>query len=149
MTGERGDCVAGVRRRHDGQDQRLGHGPRPEPRRLCVIGGGNSAGQTALRLARWADLVTVLAGAQSPARCMPGYAIREIEAAPNVEVRSGVQIADDRGTDRRDSLVFEDERTRSRRSVPSDGSSIRIGSVSIRLPHRYLVGTAVRVAAVR
>ena len=95
--------------------------PAMRGRKVFVIGGGNSAGQAALHLAKWAAQVTVLVRSQSLADSMSDYLIREIDAAPNVDVTYGVQVADGTGTDHLESLVLEDTKTRVRRRVPADG----------------------------
>ena len=97
-------------------------------RKVYVIGGGNSAGQAAMHLAKWAEQVTILVRSPSLTDSMSDYLIREIDAAPNVEVSYGVQVAGGTGTDHLTSLVLEDTKTRVRRSVPADGLFILIGS---------------------
>jgi thioredoxin reductase (NADPH) len=97
-------------------------------RKVFVIGGGNSAGQAAMHLAKWAEQVTVLVRAHSLADSMSDYLIREIDAAPNVDVLYGVQVVDGAGTDRLESLVLEDRQTGTRRTVPADGLFVLIGS---------------------
>jgi thioredoxin reductase (NADPH) len=69
-------------------------------RNVFVAGGGNSAGQTALHLAKWAGHVTILVRAKSPADSMSDYLIRQIGSAPNVDVCYHVQVADGTGTGR-------------------------------------------------
>ena len=59
---------------------------------------------------------------------MSDYLIREIDAAPNIDVRYGVQVVDGTGTDHLESLVLEDTQTRTRRRVPADGLFVLIGS---------------------
>jgi thioredoxin reductase (NADPH) len=54
---------------------------------VFVVGGGNSAGQAALHLAKHAKQVTILARSASLAASVSAYLIREIGSAPNVEVR--------------------------------------------------------------
>ena len=54
-----------------------------------IAGGGNSAGQAALHLARYARRVTLVVRAASLEAGMSHYLVREIEATPNVEVRTG------------------------------------------------------------
>ena len=54
---------------------------------VFVIGGANSAGQTALHLARFANRVTLLVRGQSLAAGMSDYLVRQLEETPNVEVR--------------------------------------------------------------
>src|SRR5439155_10928149 len=63
-------------------------------RDVFVVGGGNSAGQTTLYLARYARRVTLLVRGDSLARSMSDYLIREIEATPNVSVRLHTEVTD-------------------------------------------------------
>jgi thioredoxin reductase len=91
-------------------------------------GFGNSAGQAAMHLAKWARQVTVLVRSQSLTDSMSDYLIREIDAAPNIDVRYGVRVVDGTGTDHLESLVLEDRQTGTRRSVPADALFILIGS---------------------
>jgi thioredoxin reductase len=102
--------------------------PAMRGRKVFVVGGGNSAGQAALHLAKWAHHVTVLVRSSSLTDSMSDYLIRGIDAAPNVAVRYGVEVADGTGTDHLMSLVLEDTQTRARCSVPADGLFVLIGS---------------------
>jgi thioredoxin reductase len=99
-------------------------------RSVFVVGGGNSAGQAALHLAKWADKVTVLVRAKSLAASMSDYLIRQIGAAPNVDVRYRVQVVDGMGavTGQLESLVLEDTDSEARSRVPADALFILIGS---------------------
>jgi thioredoxin reductase len=97
-------------------------------KRVYVVGGGNSAGQAAMHLSRWAKQVTILVRGPSLAASMSDYLIREIEAAPNVDVRHHVQIVDGSGTSCLESLTIEDLNTGVRRAVPADGLFLLIGS---------------------
>jgi thioredoxin reductase (NADPH) len=96
--------------------------------KVFVVGGGNSAGQAARHLARWAERVTILVRSPSLADGMSDYLIREIDAAPNIEVRHHVQVVDGTGADHLESLILEDTRTRSRRHVSADALFVLIGS---------------------
>ena len=102
--------------------------PAMRGRNVFVAGGGNSAGQTALHLAKWADHVTILVRAKSLADTMSDYLIRQIGAAPNVDVRYRVQVADGTGTGHLESLVLQDTTSGTRRSVPADALFVLIGS---------------------
>ena len=78
-------------------------------RNVFVAGGGNSAGQAALHLAKWAHQVTILVRAPSLAASMSDYLIRQIGAAPNIDVRYRVQVAGGTGTGGHlESLVLAD-----------------------------------------
>jgi thioredoxin reductase (NADPH) len=95
---------------------------------VYVAGGGNSAGQAALHLARWAERVTVLVRAPSLAASMSDYLIRQIGATPNIGVRYQVQVVDGTGTGHLQSLVLEDTASGKRRSVPAGALFVLIGA---------------------
>ena len=102
--------------------------PAMRGRNVFVAGGGNSAGQTALHLAKWASRVTILVRAPSLAASMSDYLIRQIDATPNVDVCYRVQVADGTGTGHLQSLVLHDTASGARRSVPADALFVLIGS---------------------
>ena len=102
--------------------------PAMRGRNVFVAGGGNSAGQTALHMAKWASQVTVLVRGESLADSMSDYLIRQIGAAPNVDVCYRVQVADGTGTSHLESLVLRDTVSGARRSVPADALFVLIGS---------------------
>jgi thioredoxin reductase len=102
--------------------------PAMRGRTVFVAGGGNSAGQAALHLAKWAGKVTVLVRAPSLAATMSDYLIRQIGAAPNIDVCYRVQVADGTGTGRLQSLVLADTASGARRSVPADALFVLIGA---------------------
>jgi len=97
---------------------------------VFVTGGGNSAGQAALHLAKWAEKVTVLVRAQSLADTMSDYLIRQIGAAPNIDVCYRVQVAGGTGagTGHLQSLVLADTASGTRRNAPADALFVLIGS---------------------
>jgi thioredoxin reductase len=104
--------------------------PAMRGRNVFVAGGGNSAGQTALHMAKWAKKVTVLVRAASLADSMSDYLIRQIDATPNVDVCYRVQVADGTGsaTGHLESLVLADAGSGARHSVPADALFVLIGS---------------------
>jgi len=90
-------------------------------RDVFVAGGANSAGQAAPHLAKWAKRVTLLIRGPSLAASMSDYLIRQIGAAPNIEVCYHVQVADGTGTatGHLQSLVLQDTASQARRTVPT------------------------------
>jgi len=102
--------------------------PAMRGRRVFVVGAGNSAGQAAVHLARWASQVTILVRGQSLAQSMSDYLVRMIDAAPNIDVTYGVQVVGGAGSDRLGSLVLEDRASGRRRDVRADGLFVLIGS---------------------
>jgi thioredoxin reductase (NADPH) len=79
-----------------------------EERDVFVVGAGNSAGQTALHLARRARQVTMLVRGESLTRSMSEYLIREIEATPNLAVRLNTEVTDCHGIEHLDALTLHD-----------------------------------------
>ena len=104
--------------------------PAMRGRNVFVAGGGNSAGQAALHLAKWAHQATILVRGQSLADTMSDYLIRQIRATPNIDVCYHVQVADGTGTGTGglESLVLADTASGTRRTVPADALFVLIGS---------------------
>src|SRR5215469_3350511 len=102
--------------------------PAMRGRKVFVVGGGNSAGQAAMHLAKWAAEVTILVRGPSLAVSMSDYLIREIDAAPNVTVVYNVMVVDGSGTDHLESLVLADRESGQRSDVPADALFVLIGS---------------------
>ena len=107
-------------------------------RDVFVVGGGNSAGQTALHLARYARHVTLLVRGDNLARSMSDYLIREIEATTNVTVRLHTEVTDGHGADRLEALTLHDRRDGRTEQVPAAALFVLIGGE----PHtQWLPGT--------
>ena len=64
---------------------------------VVVVGAGNSAGQAALYLARYAARVTICARRTSLAATMSDYLVRQIGADPHITVRPSVDVVDGGG----------------------------------------------------
>ncbi len=82
--------------------------PAMRGRHVHVVGGGNSAGQAAVHLSRYADRVTVLIRRKDLSETMSDYLIRELDALPNVDVRPRVQVVGGSGTDFLESFTLRD-----------------------------------------
>jgi thioredoxin reductase (NADPH) len=66
-------------------------------REVYVVGGGNSAGQAAVHLSRFAKSVTMVIRRPSLASTMSAYLIREVEANPVISVRPETEVVDGGG----------------------------------------------------
>lgn len=96
-------------------------------RHVFVVGGGNSAGQAAVYLSRYADRVTVLIRRPDLTTTMSDYLIRELEALPNVDIRPRVQVVGGTGEDFLESFTLRDLDTGAE-SVESGVLFVLIGS---------------------
>ena len=96
-------------------------------RDVFVVGAGNSAGQTALHLARHARQVTMLVRGDSLARSMSDYLIREIEATANITVRLHTEVTDGHGADHLEALTLHDKRHDRTEQVPAAALFVLIG----------------------
>jgi thioredoxin reductase len=82
--------------------------PAMRGRHVFLIGGGNSAGQAAAHLARYAETVTLLVRRPTLSETMSDYLVRELEALPNVEIRYRTQVVGGTGTDFLEEIVLRD-----------------------------------------
>jgi thioredoxin reductase (NADPH) len=98
-----------------------------EGRPVYVVGGGNSAGQAAFHLSRYATSVTVLV--MEPALDnMSDYLIRELETTPNIEVRTNTEVIDGGGRGRLESLTLRDRLTGATESMAAEALFVLIGA---------------------
>jgi thioredoxin reductase (NADPH) len=95
---------------------------------VYVVGGGNSAGQAALHLARYARRVTLLARSGPLARTMSDYLLRAIEDVPNLDVRLGTVVAGGRGDAHLEQLLLHDLATGVEEWVPAEALFVLIGA---------------------
>jgi thioredoxin reductase (NADPH) len=93
-----------------------------------VVGGGNSAGQAALHLARYAQQVTILVRSPSLAASMSDYLIRQIDAAPNVDVRYRCEVAGGSGSGHLEQVLFRNRDSGEAELVPAAGLFVLIGA---------------------
>jgi thioredoxin reductase (NADPH) len=75
---------------------------------VAVVGGGNSAAQSAIHLARYAGMVTVIVRGPSLAGTVSEYLLEQLNDLPNVEVRLSSEIAEARDHQRLRSIVIRD-----------------------------------------
>ena len=97
-------------------------------RRVCVVGGGNSAGQAAVHLAKYAEHVTVIVRRDTLAASMSEYLITVIDATPNITVRYGVEIHGGGGDVRFDHLVLQATGSDQQELMEADALFVLIGS---------------------
>jgi thioredoxin reductase (NADPH) len=95
---------------------------------VCVVGGGNSAGQAARHLSKHARRVTLLVFGESLATHMSQYLIEEIEATENIQVRLNTQVIDGGGQGRLEHLVLKDRASGHTETFPAAALFVLIGA---------------------
>jgi thioredoxin reductase (NADPH) len=97
---------------------------------VVVVGAGNSGGQAAVHLARYARRVTIVARGASLSTTMSAYLVREIDATPEITVRTGVDVVDGGGNGRLEWLELADRDTGRRERLTAGGLFILIGTTT-------------------
>ena len=97
-------------------------------RDACVVGGGNSAGQAVLHLARYCRQVTLVIRGQDLAASMSQYLIDAIAAAANVQVRTSSEIVGGGGDGRLQNILLRERRTGRDETLAVDGLFVMIGA---------------------
>jgi thioredoxin reductase (NADPH) len=96
---------------------------------VVIVGGGNSAGQAALRFSRYASLVTVLVRGETLAASMSQYLIDRISRVSNIVVRTRVQVVAAEGDGRLRALVLASDGGSVSERLPADALFIAIGGI--------------------
>jgi thioredoxin reductase (NADPH) len=95
---------------------------------VYVAEAGNSAGQAAIYLAKYAAKVTMLVRGGSLAASMSDYLVKEIAACENLHVRLNTEIIDGHGEHRLEGLVLRDKTSGTTEAVPAAALFILIGA---------------------
>jgi thioredoxin reductase (NADPH) len=99
-----------------------------EDQDVFVVGGGNSAGQAAVHLARFARSVTLIVRRPDLTATMSSYLIGEIQYNPRISVRSCTTVVDGGGDGRLEWLDLRDVRTGDTDRVPAYGLFLLLGA---------------------
>jgi thioredoxin reductase (NADPH) len=97
-------------------------------RPVAIVGGGNSAGQAALFLARHASLVRVFVRGDDLAENMSRYLIDRIEREKSVELFLHMEVRELIGDRELEAIVVEDNRTGERRIFETNDLFVFIGA---------------------
>lgn len=95
---------------------------------VYVVGGGNSAGQAAMYLSKFAKNVYIIIRKESLASTMSAYLIDQIKATPNIHIMPKTEITEARGADRLEQLNIINVSTRQAETKTADALYIFIGA---------------------
>jgi len=93
---------------------------------VFVVGGGNSAGQAAVHLSRYASKVSLIV--RGPELTMSDYLVRQIERTPSITVRLNARIVRAEGGSRLETLEIADSASRTTERVKAAALFVLIGA---------------------
>lgn len=95
---------------------------------VFIVGGGNSAGQAAMYLSKFAKTVYILIRKEDLTSTMSAYLIDQIKETPNIQVRGKTEITEAIGSNRLEKLVVTDIESGSSTTETADALYIFIGA---------------------
>jgi thioredoxin reductase (NADPH) len=95
---------------------------------IYILGGGNSAGQAALLLARYARKIVIVALEDSLEATMSKYLVDRIRGTGNIEVRTNSTVAAAGGRGHLEWITIRNEKTGATETVPATGLFVFIGA---------------------
>jgi len=95
-------------------------------RDVVMVGAGNSAGQAAVHLARYAASVTLVV--RGPGLTMSDYLVKQLQRADNVRMRFGAEIAGAEGTRRLAAVDVRDTASGTVERLPASALFVLIGA---------------------
>lgn len=95
---------------------------------VYIVGGGNSAGQAAMYLSKFAKNVYILVRKEDLTSTMSAYLIDQIKGTGNIHVHGKTEILEAIGSDKLEKLVLCDIETHTQQTCPADALYIFIGA---------------------
>ncbi len=95
---------------------------------VYVVGGGNSAGQAAMYLSKFAKTVTIVIRKPDLTSSMSSYLIDQIKGTQNIMVSGKIEIQEVKGKERLEEIVLVDTETGETTIKPADAVYIFIGT---------------------
>jgi thioredoxin reductase (NADPH) len=95
---------------------------------IVIVGGANSAGQAAVFFSEHAAKVTILCRGTALGARMSSYLVEQIEARPNIEVRTFSRIRELMGDEHLESVVVEDTESGSADKLAASAMFVFIGA---------------------
>ncbi|MEL7173227.1 MAG: FAD-dependent oxidoreductase, partial [Pseudomonadota bacterium] len=97
-------------------------------RDVVVVGGGNSAGQAAMFLSRFARRVTVLVRGASLASSMSDYLSSRLKAEPAITIRYGAEVSALHGDGQLEAITVRDRAQATEERLPAAGLFVMVGA---------------------
>jgi thioredoxin reductase (NADPH) len=97
--------------------------------RIAIVGGGNSAGQAAVRFSRYASRVTLLVRGSTLGASMSQYLVSKVNELDNVEVLTGTEVVGLEADSRLRAVVLSSHDDPARTRLPLESLFVCIGGV--------------------
>jgi thioredoxin reductase (NADPH) len=97
-------------------------------RPVVIVGGGNSAGQAAMYLVKFATSVTMVVRGTSLAASMSDYLVRELASTPNIVIRYRSEVVEAVGGTRLEQVVVRDMKEARDDTLDAGALVVLIGS---------------------
>ncbi len=98
---------------------------------IYIVGGANSAGQAAVYLAKTARSVTILVRGPSLRKSMSHYLIQQVEAIPNVRVRTCTEVSQATGNGHLQQLTLADANSGATQQIDANWLFVFIGAAPL------------------
>ena len=108
---------------------------------IFIIGGANSAGQSAMLFSRYARKVTMLVRSNL-SKSMSQYLINQIKSTDNIEVLSNTEIVEVHGNDKLEAITYKNNKTGEKIKTSTPAIFIFIGAK----PHTDLLKNVVKLS---
>jgi len=106
----------------------MSEGPSLKGKNVLIVGGANSAGQSAMYFSRFAKVVTMIIRDISISKSMSQYLIDQIKATPNIEVKTQTEIIETVGSKKLEAVKIFSKEEQKETVLPVDSVFIFIGA---------------------
>jgi thioredoxin reductase (NADPH) len=98
---------------------------------VYIVGGANSAGQAAVYLAKTARSVSILVRGPSLRKSMSHYLVEQVEAVPNIMVRTCTEVVEGHGDKHLEHLTLRDSNTGGTEMIDAQYMFVFIGAAPL------------------
>jgi thioredoxin reductase (NADPH) len=98
---------------------------------VYIVGGANSAGQAAVYLAKTARSVSILVRGPSLRKSMSHYLVEQVEAVPNIMVRTCTEVVEGHGDKHLERLTLRDSNTGATEAIDAQYMFVFIGAAPL------------------
>lgn len=95
---------------------------------ICLLGGGNSAAQAAMLLARHARRLRMIMFEDEMGQTMSRYLVARMQSTPNIEIVPSSTVVEVLGDEKLEAVIVEQVKTKERHRIDTSGLFVFIGA---------------------